>query len=110
MPKLRLTLDTSSPRSQRVAEFFGFQKNRIATARKYAPAARDYAMLRTLYHAGLRSEEASLLERQDMHFSLGPFGKLHVRFGKGARTSGPRPRRVPAWWAAPRAWSAGRPV
>lgn len=25
----------------------------------------------------------------------GPFGKLHVRFGKGAHTSGPRPRRVP---------------
>ena len=25
----------------------------------------------------------------------GPFGKLHVRFGKAARTSGPRPRWVP---------------
>ena len=30
-----------------------------------------------------------------MHFGRGPFGKLHVRFGKGARTSGPRPRWVP---------------
>jgi hypothetical protein len=30
-----------------------------------------------------------------MHFSRGPFGKLHVRFGKGAHTSGPRPRWVP---------------
>ncbi len=29
------------------------------------------------------------------HFGRGPFGKLHVRFGKGARTSGPRPRWVP---------------
>lgn len=52
-------------------------------------------MFRTLYHAGLRSEEASLLECPDVHFSRGPFGKLHVRFGKGARTSGPRPRWVP---------------
>ncbi len=32
---------------------------RIATARRYAPAARDYALFRTLYHAGLRSEEAA---------------------------------------------------
>ena len=30
-----------------------------------------------------------------MHFGRGPFGKLHVRFGKGAHTSGPRPRWVP---------------
>lgn len=52
-------------------------------------------MFRTLYHAGLRSEEVSLLDRPDVHFSRGPFGKLHVRFGKGARTSGPRPRWVP---------------
>ncbi len=78
-----------------VDEFFGFLKIRIATARKYGPAARDYALFRTLYHAGLRSEESALLDRPDVHFGRGPFGKLHVRFGKGARTSGPRPRWVP---------------
>jgi integrase/recombinase XerD len=72
------------PTSERVSEFFGFMKQRIATARKYGPAARDYAMFRTLYHAGLRSEEASLLEKPDLHFTRGPFGKLHVRFGKEA--------------------------
>ncbi|MDQ0305595.1 site-specific recombinase XerD [Kitasatospora herbaricolor] len=83
------------PTPERVEEFFEFLKQRIATARKYAPAARDYALFRTLYHAGLRSEEASLLEKPDAHFSRGPFGKLHVRFGKGAHTSGPRPRWVP---------------
>jgi integrase/recombinase XerD len=48
-----------------------------------------------LYHAGLRADEASMLDRPDLHFGRGPFGKLHVRFGKGARTSGPRPRWVP---------------
>ncbi|WP_317986099.1 site-specific integrase [Streptomyces sp. 5-10] len=84
-----------SPTPERVAEFFDFMKQRIATAGKYGPAARDYAMFRTLYHAGIRSEEASLLERPDAHFNRGPFGKLHVRFGKGAHTSGPRPRWVP---------------
>jgi integrase/recombinase XerD len=30
-----------------------------------------------------------------VHFGRGPFGKLQVRFGKGARTSGPQPRWVP---------------
>ncbi|MFD8483597.1 hypothetical protein [Kitasatospora sp. NPDC059673] len=42
------------PTPERVEEFFDFLKARIATARKYAPAARDYALFRTLYHAGLR--------------------------------------------------------
>jgi integrase/recombinase XerD len=83
------------PTPERVAEFFDFMKSRIATARKYAPAARDYALFRTLYHGGLRSEEAALLEVPDVHFGRGPFGKLHVWFGKGAHTSGPRPRWVP---------------
>jgi integrase/recombinase XerD len=83
------------PTPERVAEFFEFLKGRIATARKYAPAARDYALFRTLYHAGLRSDEASMLDVPDVHFGRGPFGKLHVRFGKAARTSGPRPRWVP---------------
>jgi integrase/recombinase XerD len=83
------------PAPERVSEFFAFLKARVATARKYAPAARDYALFRTLYHAGTRCEEAVLLDITDVHFGRGPFGKLHVRFGKGARTSGPRPRWVP---------------
>jgi site-specific recombinase XerD len=83
------------PTPERVATFFEFLKDRIATARKYAPAARDYTLFRTLYHAGLRSEEVVMLDRSDVHFPRGPFGKLHVRFGKGAKGSGPRPRWVP---------------
>ena len=83
------------PPPERVVAFFEFLKGRIATARKYGPAARDYALFRMLYHAGLRSEEVVLLDRCDVHFGRGPFGKLHVRFGKGAKGSGPRPRWVP---------------
>ncbi len=83
------------PTVQRLEDFFTFMKTRIATARKYAPAARDYALFRTLYHAGLRADEASMLDRCDVHFDRGPFGKLHVRFGKAAHGSGPRPRWVP---------------
>lgn len=83
------------PTPERVAGFFEFLKGRIATARKYGPAARDYALFRTLYYAGLRSEEVVMLDRSDVHFGRGTFGKLHVRFGKGAKGSGPRPRWVP---------------
>jgi site-specific recombinase XerD len=83
------------PAPERVDAFFEFLKGRIVTARKYGPAARDYALFRTLYHAGLRSEEVVMLDRADVHFGRGPFGKVHVRFGKGARGSGPRPRWVP---------------
>jgi integrase/recombinase XerD len=83
------------PSAARLEGFFAFLRDRIATARKYGPAARDYALFRTLYHAGLRADEVSMLDRADLHFGRGPFGKLHVRFGKGARTSGPRPRWVP---------------
>jgi integrase/recombinase XerD len=83
------------PSEQRMEDFFAFLRERVATARKYGSAGRDYALFRTLYHAGLRSDEAASLEIGDLHFGRGPFGKLHVRFGKGAKTSGPRPRWVP---------------
>lgn len=83
------------PTPERMDEFFEFLRGRVATARKFAPAGRDYALFRTLYHCGLRSDEAASLELADLHFGRGPFGKIHVRFGKGARGSGPRPRWVP---------------
>lgn len=83
------------PTPERMEEFFTFMRERIATARKYGPAARDYALFRTIYHAGLRADEAAQLGVGDVHFTRGPFGKLHVRFGKGTRGSGPRPRWVP---------------
>ncbi len=83
------------PTPERMEEFFAFLRERVATARKYASAGRDYALFRTLYHCGLRSDEAASLERADLHFDRGPFGKIHVRFGKAARGSGPRPRWVP---------------
>ena len=35
-----------------------------------------------------------MLDRSDVHFGRGPFGKLHVRFGR-RQGSGPRPRWVP---------------
>jgi integrase/recombinase XerD len=83
------------PRADELEVFFERLRERVGTARKYAPAARDYVLFRTLYLAGLRAHEAVMLDVTDLHFARGPFGKVHVRFGKGARTSGPRPRWVP---------------
>ena len=83
------------PSPERVSEFFEFLRPgspRPASTRPRPGITRCSARL---YHAGLRSDEAALLDRPDVHFGLGPFGKLHVRFGKAARTSGPRPRWVP---------------
>ena len=83
------------PTQARLEEFFAFLRERVSTGRVFATAGRDYALYRTLYHAGLRSEEAVTLDVADVHFSRGPFGKLHVRFGKATHGSGPRPRWVP---------------
>lgn len=83
------------PTPQRLEAFFAFLRERVGTARVFAAAGRDYALFRLLYHAGLRSEEAVMLDIADLHFVRGPFGKIHVRFGKATRGSGPRPRWVP---------------
>jgi len=83
------------PTPERLETFFAFGREQIATARKYGTAGRDYTLFRTLYHAGVRSDEAARLDVSDVHLDRGPFGKLHVRFGKGTRTSGPRARWVP---------------
>ena len=83
------------PTPARIDAFFTFLRGRVATARVFSTAGRDYALFRTLYHAGLRTEEAVMLDIADLHFDRGPFGKIHVRFGKAAKGSGPRPRWVP---------------
>jgi site-specific recombinase XerD len=83
------------PTPERMEEFFAFLRDRIATARKFGTAGRDYALFRTLYHAGVRADEASSLEHADLHFQRGPIGQLHERFANGTRGTGPRPRWVP---------------
>lgn len=83
------------PSARFLEEFFAALRERIESARKYAPAARDYAVFRAMYWTGLRCSEFIALDVGDLHWDRGPFGKVHVRLGKGARTSGPRPRWVP---------------
>ena len=79
----------------------------LPSARKYLPAARDYLAASLWRRAGLRITETVMLDLRDWRPDLGEHGKLHVRFGKGARGRGPRTRLVPAinsvdallgWW------------
>jgi integrase len=44
---------------------------------------------------GLRINEACMLDLNDVLWELGRFGKLNVRYGKGSRRKGPKPRLVP---------------
>ncbi|MGW1617469.1 hypothetical protein ACWCQZ_51130, partial [Streptomyces sp. NPDC002285] len=67
----------------------------LATCRKFAPAARNYTAAKLMSQVGLRVSEAYKLDLGDIKWSLGRFGKLYVRHGKGTRGSGPRERMVP---------------
>ena len=60
-------------------------RGELATCRKYAPTARNYAAARLMAEVGLRVNEARNLDLADIKWELGRFGKLHVRHGKGAR-------------------------
>lgn len=88
--------DTVTPPQPEVLErFWSGIKEELATARKFAPLARDYALYRVLALAGLRIHEAVMLDVKDCRFDLGEHGKVHVRFGKGSRGSGYKSRWVP---------------
>ena len=83
------------PSAAGVQALFTGWREELASCRKFAPAARNYAASRLMAEVGLRVNEASHLDLPDVKWELGRFGKLHVRKGKGARGSGPRERMVP---------------
>ena len=88
-------------------KFFDFLKQRIAGARKYAAAGRDYALFRTLYQAGLRSEEqrrwssptcTSAVARSGSSMSAsarGPTRRAPAALGTDARRTRPDAAVVP---------------
>ena len=97
------------PSDVEVAEFFECWRLSIADARKYLPAARDYFAASLWRRVGLRISESVMLDIRDWRPDLGQIGKLHVRFGKGSRGRGYKPRLIPAingaaelidWWLA----------
>jgi site-specific recombinase XerD len=95
------------PREQEVEALFAGWREALPEARKFLPAARDYLAASLWRRVGLRINETVMLDIRDWHPELGEHGKLHVRFGKGARGRGPKTRMVPAinsvdallgWW------------
>lgn len=95
------------PSDQEVDALFTAWGESVTQARKYLPAARDYFAASLWRRVGLRINESVMLDIRDWRPDLGSYGKLHVRFGKGSRGRGPKPRLVPAingvdqlmdWW------------
>ena len=89
-PQLRVP-----PTEAEVEQLFAGWREELATCRKFAPAARNYAAARLEADVGLRVNEVRMLDLDDVRWELGRFGKLNVRHGKGSRRKGPKPRLVP---------------
>jgi integrase/recombinase XerD len=83
------------PNCEEMDRLFSGWAEELASCRKFAPAARNYTAAKLMASVGLRVNEVRNLDLADIRWDLGPFGKLHVRMGKGARGSGPRQRMVP---------------
>jgi integrase len=83
------------PTTTEVEQLFAGWRDELASCRKFAPNARNYAVARLLAGVGLRINEARMLDFADVRWELGKFGKLNVRHGKGSRRKGPKQRLVP---------------
>jgi site-specific recombinase XerD len=83
------------PSDAEIEELFAGWRDELAVCRKYATAARNYAVARLMADIGLRIGESRLLDLEDIRWDLGMFGKVNVRFGKGSQRRGPKQRIVP---------------
>lgn len=83
------------PKKEIIDFFFNGLKKEIEYGRKYYTAARDYVFFKVLILSGIRIYELTQIDVNDIRFDLGVSGKIHVRFGKGSRGTGYKPRWVP---------------
>lgn len=90
------------PTAEEMARFFDGWTDELASCRKFAATARNFMAAVLMAELGLRVNEVRQLDLADVKWELGPFGKVHVRRGKGARGSGPRERMVPLLGGADR--------
>jgi site-specific recombinase XerD len=89
-PQLRIP-----PTEIEIEALFAGWRAELASCRKFGTSARNYAVARLASDVGLRINEARMLDLDDVRWELGRFGKLNVRYGKGSRRKGPKPRLVP---------------
>lgn len=80
------------PSDAELTRLFDGWRDDLVSARKFMPAARNYAAAKLWSLVGLRIGETSKLDLLDLKWELGAFGKLHVRFGKGSRRRGCKQR------------------
>lgn len=83
------------PSEREVTELFGGWAEELRTCRKFATAARNYAAAKLMSEVGVRINECRRLGLDDVKWDVGRFGKMHVRYGKGSRGTGPKQRLVP---------------
>jgi site-specific recombinase XerD len=84
------------PPSQReIADLFGGWAEELDFCRKFATGARNFTAARLMSQIALRINESRRLDLDDVKWDVGRFGKMHVRFGKGSRGTGPKQRLVP---------------
>ena len=98
MNRPRMSVDVQvrvPPTAAEIEQLFAGWREELATCRKFAPTARNYAVAQLLADVGLRINEARMLDFADVRWELGRFGKIHVRHGKGSRRRGPKQRLVP---------------
>lgn len=100
------------PAPREVAQLFTGWQDGLATARKYAPAVRNYTAFRLVSLIGPRVSELCLLRMGDLRWELGRFGKVLLR-GKGSNGRGKKERLVPLingsrelvdWWVHGPRW------
>lgn len=77
------------PTAEEMAGFFTGWAGELGSCRNFAPAARNYTAAKLMAAVGLRVIEARNLDLADIRWELDPFGKLHVRVGKGREARGP---------------------
>ena len=93
-PRHRGDFGLRVPPSQRATrEFFGRWRDSLGQARKPLIARRDYVMGKITYISGIRAAELCGVRMGDLHWESGQWGRFLVN-GKGARGSGPRPRKA----------------
>ncbi|MFF7205360.1 tyrosine-type recombinase/integrase [Streptomyces sp. NPDC008141] len=107
-PRRVVTMVRVPPSAGEVEALFEAWRRSLPSAGAgFLPAARDYVAASLWRRVGLRISESARLEVGDWYPQMGAHGVLHVRWGKGARGSGPRQRLVPAidgvdrllaWW------------
>jgi site-specific recombinase XerD len=100
------------PTGREVERLFTGWRSDMTSARKYAPAARNYTALRLASLIGPRVSELCLLTTGDVCWELGRFGKVLLH-GKGSRGRGKKDRLVPLingsrdlleWWVSGPRW------